>query len=81
MDTAKSYNILKVKGDNSEHVEDLVVTEYPFTIFIDDEEIITLLCTPKCLKELTLGFLLSESIIESLDDVKKIQIDGTYGRG
>ncbi|MDF2678806.1 MAG: fdhD, partial [Bacillota bacterium] len=33
------------------------------------------------LKELTLGFLLSESIIESLDDVKKIQIDGTYGRG
>ncbi len=79
METAKCYNIIKVKGDNSEHVEDLVVTEYPFTIFIDDEEIITVLCTPKCLKELTLGFLLSESIIENLDDVKKIQINEKNG--
>jgi FdhD protein len=81
MDTTKSYNIIKIKGENSEHMEDLVIIEYPFTIFIDDEEIITLLCTPKSLKELTIGFLLSESIIESLDAVEKIQIDEKNGRG
>lgn len=81
MDTAKNYNILKIKGDITESIDDLVITEYPFTIFIDDEEIITLLCTPKYLKELAIGFLLSESIIYNIDDVKKIQIDETNGRG
>ena len=80
MDTTKDYMISKIKGDNLTEVEDLVVVEYPFTIFIDDEEIITLLCTPKSLKELTLGFLFSESFIESLDVVDKIQINEEKGR-
>lgn len=81
MDTAKNYNIQKIKGSIAERIDDLVVIEYPFTIFIDDEEIITLLCTPKCLKELSIGFLLSESIIENFDDILKIQIDENNGRG
>lgn len=81
MDTTKGYNIIKIKGDNSQQLEDIVVIEYPFTIFIDDEEIITLLCTPKSLKELTLGFLYSESIIDSLDAIEKVQINEDKGRG
>lgn len=80
MDTTKIYDILKVKDTEVNHVEDLIILEYPFTIFIDDEEIITLLCTPKSLKELALGFLFSESFIESLDVVKRVQIDEDKGR-
>lgn len=62
MDITKRYNILKIKGDYSEQVEDLVINEYPFTIFIDDEELITLLCTPRSLKELALGFCIQKAI-------------------
>lgn len=80
MDTTKKYDILKVKDTEVNHVEDLIILEYPFTIFIDDEEIITLLCTPKSLKELALGFLFSESFIESLDVVERVQIDKDKGR-
>ena len=50
-------------------------------MFIDDEEIITLLCTPKSLKELALGFLYSEGFVESLDQIERIQIDEENGRG
>lgn len=80
METTKNYLISKIKGEDSNQLEDLVVVEYPFTIFIDDEEILTLLCTPKSLKELTLGFLFSENFIDRLDVVEKIQVDEEKGR-
>lgn len=79
-DVTKKYDILKIKGDNSERIEDLVIIEYPFTIFIDDEEIITLLCTPMSLRELAIGFLYAEGYIDSMDAVKNISLDGKKGR-
>lgn len=76
----KKYDVLKIKGNIKEHMEDLVIIEYPFTIFIDDEEIITLLCTPMSLKELALGFLYGEGYIDSMNAVKNISIDANKGR-
>lgn len=80
MDRTKEYEILKIKGDIKEQLEDLVIIEYPFTIFINDEEIITLLCTPKSLKELSIGFLYAEGYIESMDAVEKVLLDEEKGR-
>ena len=80
MDITKKYEILKIKGDNKELIEDLVIIEYPFTIFIDDEEIITLLCTPKSLKELAIGFLYSEGYIDSMDALQEVLLDEEKGR-
>lgn len=80
MDVTKKYEIIRINGENISRVEDILINEYPFTLFIDDEEIITLLCTPKSLKELALGFLYSEGFIESLDQIEMIQIDEENGR-
>lgn len=80
MDVTKTYEITRVKGENSSQLEDLVILEYPFTIFIDDEELITLLCTPKSLKELTIGFLYSEAYIEAMDQIDKILLNEEKGR-
>lgn len=80
MDRTKKYEILKIKGDTKEHIEDLVIIEYPFTIFIDDEELITLLCTPKSLRELAIGFLYSEGYIDSMDAVREVLLDEEKGR-
>ncbi len=63
--------ILRIKGHNSNWEEDIVVKEYPFTIFINDVELITLLCSPTSLEYLTLGFIYSEGLIDSLSNVKK----------
>lgn len=79
-DVTKKYEILKISRDIKEHIDDLVILEYPFTIFIDDEEIITLLCTPRSLKELAIGFLYAEGYIDSMDAVEKVLIDEEKGR-
>lgn len=59
--------------------EDQVVTEYPLTIFVNDEEFATLVCTPEHLEELTIGFLASEGVIEQYADLKQVLIDEERG--
>lgn len=75
MKYTREYEILRIKKDYRKVEEDIVVVEAPFTIFIDEKEIITLLCTPKSLEELALGFIISEGFIDKLEDIEKITID------
>ena len=79
MDATKKYEILRIneKGRNIE--EDIVVVEYPLTIMLEGREIITLFCTPKSLRELTIGFLYSEGYITSMKDLDKVTIDEENG--
>ncbi|SDY88940.1 FdhD protein [Proteiniborus ethanoligenes] len=79
MEDIKGVDILRIKGDNISEEEDVVIIEYPFTIFLDDEEIITLLCSPKSLEYLTLGFLQSEGFINSTEDIVSLRIDDKKG--
>lgn len=79
MEFTREYKVFKIKGKEEKQVSDKVILEFPFTIFINDEELITLLCTPKSLKELTIGFLYSEGFIDELESIEKIQIDEEKG--
>lgn len=79
MDVNKKYIIKKYQNEEVDEVEDLVVCEYPLTIFLNDQEFITLLCSPKSLKNLSIGFLYSEGIIKSASDIDSINIDEKMG--
>lgn len=46
-----------------------VCDEYPVQLELNDQRIVTLLCTPSDLTELALGWLYCEGLIDSLDDV------------
>ncbi len=81
MDTIKRVDILRIKGEEFKGEEDVVILEYPFTIFVNDEEVITLLCSPNSLKELMVGFLFSEEFISSLSDIDRIRLDEDKGIG
>lgn len=81
MDSIKRVNIVRIKGDEAKEEEDVVIKEHPFTIFINDEEIITLLCSLGSLKELMVGFLFSEGFLTSLQDIDRISIDEDKGLG
>lgn len=52
-----------------------VVTEVPFTITVNGHELATMMCTPVKLRELALGFLAFERFIDSMADVKSIEVD------
>ncbi len=75
MKNIKEYDILRVKGDRVSKDEDIVIREYNFTIFINNENITTLLCSPNSLKSLAIGYLYSEGYINSISDIDKIEID------
>jgi len=79
MELTRDIPIIKYENGTMSSIDDIVVKEYALTIILDGEEFITLLCTPSRLDCLIVGFLLSESIIKSKDDIKKISIDEEKG--
>ncbi len=48
--------------------------EMPLTIFINGQEIATILCTPTKLTHLVLGFLYSEGVIANMHDVASLRV-------
>ena len=74
MDVTKWTTIKKIKSNEIQWIEDMVVIEYPLTIFLNDIELITLLATPRSLKELAVGFLLSEGFIDGMDEIESIKL-------
>lgn len=59
--------------------EDEIVIEFPLTIILNQEEFATLVCTPCELDELVIGFLASEGVIRTRDEIIHIHIDSSKG--
>jgi len=79
MELTRQVIVTRYDRGNIEEKEDLVVREYPLTIYLNDEELVTLLCSPAGLDYLTMGFLLSEGIISRKDEIKSLRIDESKG--
>lgn len=79
MELTRQVIVTRYDRGNVEEKEDLVVREYPLTIYLNDEELVTLLCSPAGLDYLTMGFLLSEGIISRKDEIKSLRIDESKG--
>lgn len=52
-----------------------VVTERPLTLFLNDQEIVTMMTIGDHPKDLALGYLLNQNMVESADDVERIDYD------
>ncbi|MEG6616597.1 formate dehydrogenase accessory sulfurtransferase FdhD [Peptococcaceae bacterium 1198_IL3148] len=59
--------------------QDNIVQEVPVTLFLNDKEFVTLVCSPQYLKELAVGFLCSEGILQLASDLYDITIDEEEG--
>lgn len=75
----EKLSILRVTEQGRSSLEDVVVREFSLTIILNNQEMVTLLCSPASLKYLAVGFLLSEGLISSKDDIKKIVVDDQRG--
>lgn len=80
MDCFNKYEIVKYSNNGMVKINDSVISEYELALFVNSKPLVTLLCTPKSLKELTVGFLHSEGIIRSMEDIKDIKIDENRGK-
>lgn len=71
----EKFPISRITEQGRTEVEDIVVTEFPLTIALNGQDLVTLLCSPTNLEYLAVGFLLSQGMIEGRADVKTIMVD------
>src|SRR5262245_43973769 len=74
-----TWQTIKVSGDHSYEVDDEIAAEFPVTIRLDGEEFATLVCSPDHLTDLVIGFLASEGIVRSIEEIKQLSIDENSG--
>lgn len=71
--------VLKLTETSSSSIEDVVAKESPLTIILNNREVVTLLCSPANLRYLAVGFLFSEGLLKSKDEMRKILVDDRRG--
>ena len=69
---AVTREILRIENNKVNVVEDLVVTEYAVTVKINQQEFVTMVCTPEYVEDMVMGYLASERIIRSFEDIEDI---------
>ncbi|MEW5921325.1 MAG: formate dehydrogenase accessory sulfurtransferase FdhD [Bacillota bacterium] len=72
---SKEIEIRRVKDGRRMDEKDHVAVESPLTIFFNEQELVTLLCSPRDLQYLALGFLRSEGLINGVDELEKVTLD------
>lgn len=73
------FPVVQIIKNVKEVKTDVVVRELPLTIFLNNKELVTLLCTPENLKDLAVGFLYSEGILQSKEEIDKMALDRQKG--
>jgi len=72
---AKEVEVLRITRDRCRHTRVSVVREIPLTIFLNDREIITLLCTGSHIESLAVGFLKSEGLLQHRSNLLRVETD------
>ncbi|HEB01778.1 MAG TPA: formate dehydrogenase accessory sulfurtransferase FdhD [Nitrospirae bacterium] len=66
MKGSEPRNVLKCKASESSHVEDSLAAEGRLNITINGTKVVSLFCTPTMLRELAVGFVMSEGIADGV---------------
>lgn len=74
MNTFLKLAVVKVKGEQSDIVDESIITEYPLKLYVNDKEFNTFYCTPKDLEELAVGYLTSCGVLGGKQDILSIEI-------
>ncbi len=73
-DSTEKVSYLSFSANEIKPTEKPVVRETAWTIYVNGQELVTILCTPTRMNFLVLGFLASEGIIQSLDEVSILRV-------
>jgi FdhD protein len=74
-----ALSIIRFKEEKFTHSTDVVVRETPVTLFLNHQELVTLVCSPGELRELAVGFLCAEGMLQKRDDLKDITVNESEG--
>ncbi|MCL6635990.1 MAG: formate dehydrogenase accessory sulfurtransferase FdhD [Peptococcaceae bacterium] len=66
--------LVRVEDGASRRLEDEVVKEAAVTVFLNDQELVTMVCSPRAIEALVAGFLFVEGIVRERGDLRNIKI-------
>ncbi|WP_067850861.1 formate dehydrogenase accessory sulfurtransferase FdhD [Alicyclobacillus mali (ex Roth et al. 2021)] len=66
--------VLRYRAGAYREEEDVIATEFALTLHVNGEEFATLVCTPTYVEDLVCGFLASEGVIRSVDEIESVQV-------
>lgn len=78
-DKVELRQVLRISGERKGYVEDGIIRESPLTIYVNNKEILTMLCTPSDQDLMAVGFLWAEGMIQEKDDIVKIVVSKEKG--
>jgi FdhD protein len=79
MENRKSVEALHIDRDGSTIRTEWTAREFPLTIMLNGEQLVTVLCSPGELEALTVGFLFSEGIIRAKEEITGLTLDAERG--
>jgi FdhD protein len=74
-DKIQSVRIDRITGSRRKGMDDPVTVEMPLKIVLNNRDLAALLCSPDHLDYLAAGYLFSEGIISSREDIRKLLVD------
>lgn len=76
MNVTQIVDIIRGNDGAFQQMKDKVIKEFPLTITINGQDLITLVCSPMHLDELVAGYLSSERLIKDKNDIHSIKYSG-----
>jgi len=65
---------INLREKSVKFVDEFIAVEAPVNIYVNDQHVVTLFSLPKQLKELGIGWLLSQAIVKSIDEIISVQV-------
>ena len=78
-DEVERFPVLRFTKGDGINTELAIAKEFLFTVFLNDRELATLLCSPGNLRYLAVGFLASEGLLHSKDEIINMEVDDWLG--
>ena len=75
----ETFSITRITQEGKTNIEETVARESALTIILNNRELVTMLCSPADLKYLAVGFLVSEGLLESKEEIIKLLVDDQRG--
>jgi FdhD protein len=75
----EKFTISRITPRGKSNTEAVVAREFPVTIVLNGQEVVTMLCSPKEMDCLAVGYLASEGLLKSRDEIKEVLVDAEKG--
>ncbi|GAK00496.1 formate dehydrogenase accessory sulfurtransferase FdhD [Geomicrobium sp. JCM 19055] len=74
-----NHKVVRYSECGVETVEDKIVVERPVTIKVNGEELLTIVCSPQYIEDMVIGYLVSEGIVNKVEDIDSLRSDENSG--